>query len=235
MLKAFQFRLSRVSARCQWILWYNVWRVHFTRLYCIVILMAMCIVFVKICNFDYTWRLEWSTYICNTSLVIRQCRETGPIWCNLNALLTYIKYLSSFFHFAMFAKTHFTTIFFIQLFKCSRHPYQNTPFSVCFVTSCPNFIVKLGYVSSTHTLTIFPSILDSCCLLSRLIMYFSLFLSNMNPDQTAPIRVDWSGFIVFASMIKLVWNYSVPNNTIFIFQDQFVSRTLNRFVTMLLF
>ena len=28
------------------------------------------------------------------------------------------------------------------------------------------------------------------------------FANNMDPDQTAPLEAVWSGFIVFASMIK---------------------------------
>ena len=30
--------------------------------------------------------------------------------------------------------------------------------------------------------------------------------NNMDPDQTAPLGAVWSGFIVFASIMKLVWS-----------------------------
>ena len=31
-------------------------------------------------------------------------------------------------------------------------------------------------------------------------------VNNMNPDQTAPLGAVWSGFIVFASLIKVIQN-----------------------------
>ena len=55
----------------------------------------------------------------------------------------------------------------------------------------------------------FPASYDFCRLLMFLIAYIA---NNMDPDQTAPFGAVWSGFIVFASMIKsslkCTWKYT---------------------------
>ena len=46
-------------------------------------------------------------------------------------------------------------------------------------------------------------VICSAFCLCTLVAYIA---NNMNPDQTAPSGAVWSGFIVFASVIKLVWS-----------------------------
>ena len=72
------------------------------------------------------------------------------------------------------------------------------------------FIEELKYVSSSGYLTFFKVELTIFPPLTTIVVCSSSTLeayiaNNMDPDQTAPIGAVWSGFIVFASIIKVVW------------------------------
>ena len=64
-----------------------------------------------------------------------------------------------------------------------------------------------------NELTLFPTFTTIvACSLICLYSWETYFANSMNPDQTSPFVAVWSGFIVFASMIKIslkgIWIYA---------------------------
>ena len=67
-----------------------------------------------------------------------------------------------------------------------------------------------------HWLTLFPPVTSFViCFLYCLCSQVAYIANNMDPDHTAPLGAVWSGFIVFAPMIKLslkwTWIHAADN------------------------
>ena len=63
----------------------------------------------------------------------------------------------------------------------------------------------LSLMHGFQVIKFFLAINDKCCLLYHLLIFLVAYIANiMDPDQTAPLGAVWSGFILFAPVMKVV-------------------------------